>query len=199
MKILTVADTVVEALLTRQNRPPDLVDIDLIIGCGDLPPEYLASLREVYEVPLYYVLGNHDLRYHRAPPAGCSCIHRRLIVHDGLRLAGFSGSRWYNGNIHQYTEREMARYIRKMWFRLWRRGIDLLVTHAPPRHVGDAEDPCHRGFYAFNRLLIKRSPRYHIHGHIHRQFKTDAERLTLFGQTRVINSYGYHSFQIEPI
>lgn len=199
MKILTVADTVVENLLDKTHRPSHLADIELIIGCGDLPPEYLATLRDVYNVPLFYVLGNHDLRFDAAPPQGCSCIHRQLIVHNGIRIVGFSGSRWYNGSIHQYTEQEMAGFIRRMWFRLWRVGIDLLITHAPPRHVGDAEDPCHRGFRSFHRLLKSYSPRYQIHGHIHRHFNNDAERLIVFGSTRVINSYGYHSFEIESL
>ena len=199
MKILTVADTLVPSLLERDNRPAGLDDIDLILGCGDLPPEYLASLRSVFDVPLYYVLGNHDLRFDSAPPTGCSSLHRKLVVHNGVRIAGFSGSRWYNGNINQYTEKEMARYIRKLWFRLWRLGVDLVVTHAPPRHVGDAEDPCHRGFRAFRKLLNTYQPRYMVHGHIHKHFNAEAERLTMFGDTRVINSYGYSIIEIEPI
>lgn len=199
MKILTVSDVVTEKLLDRANPLPALDGIDLVIGCGDLPPEYLSSLRDIFDVPLYYVLGNHDLRYTAAPPVGCSNIHRRLVVHQGIRIAGFSGSRWYNGNINQYTEKEMSRYIRKMWFRLWRSGVDLVITHAPPRYVGDAEDPCHRGFRAFRQLLEKYKPRYMVHGHIHRTFNNDAERFTTFGKTQVINSYGYHTFEIGPL
>lgn len=199
MKILTVADTVVDQLLARDNLPSRLAGIDLIIACGDLPPEYLAALRSVHNVPLYYVLGNHDLRFDASPPAGCQCLHRQLVTHHGIRIAGFSGSRWYNGNINQYTEKEMTRFIRKMWFKLWRRGLDLVITHAPPRFVGDAEDPCHRGFRAYRQLLEKYRPRYMVHGHIHRLYDEDADRETLFGTTRVINSYGYHTFEIEPL
>jgi len=199
MKILTVADTVTDILLNRDKRAPQLAATDLIIGCGDLPPEYLAALRATYNVPLYYVLGNHDLRFDLSPPAGCRCIHRQLLVHHGLRIAGFSGSRWYNGNINQYTEQEMAGFIRRMWFRLWRLGVDLVVTHAPPRYVGDAEDPCHRGFRAYRQLLEKYRPRYLVHGHIHRTFNDDAERATVVGETQVINSYGYHVFEIDPL
>jgi uncharacterized protein len=199
MKILTVSDTITPQLLDRHNLPPEVAGIELIIGCGDLPPEYLALLRAIHNVPLYYVLGNHDLRFDTAPPKGCRCIHRQLVIHRQLRLAGFSGSRWYNGNINQYTEQQMARFIRRMWFPFWRKGVDLVVTHAPPRFLGDAEDPCHRGFRAFHRLLEKYRPRYLVHGHIHRDFNNDAERLTMFGPTRVINSYGYHTFEIEHV
>lgn len=199
MKILTVADTVIDRLLEKEGGAPFLPDIDLIISCGDLPPEYLSSLRARYDVPLYYVLGNHDLRYDIAPPVGCRSLHRRLIIHDDLRIAGLSGSRWYNGNINQYTEREMAVFIRKMWFQLWRHGVDLVVTHAPPRYINDAEDRCHRGFHVYRKLLDRYRPRYLIHGHIHRLFNDDAERITTFGTTQVINSYGYCTLEIQSI
>lgn len=196
MKILSVSDIVITTLLETNNGKPFLPGIDLIISCGDLPPEYLTALRGRYNVPLYYVLGNHDLRYATSPPVGCRCLHRQLIVHEGIRVAGFSGSRWYNGNINQYTERQMASFIRGMWFQLWRKGVDLVVTHAPPRYVNDAEDPCHKGFHAYHKLLQRHHPRYLIHGHIHRLFTTDTERITTFGTTRIINSYGYHTFKI---
>lgn len=199
MRILTVSDTVTDCLLDTTGGKPFLTGIDLIIACGDLPPEYLTSLRACYDVPLYYVLGNHDLRYDTAPPVGCSCIHRQLVVHNGLRIVGLSGSRWYNGNINQYTEREMAVFIRGMWFKLWRKGVDMVITHAPPRYIKDADDPCHKGFHAYRNLIKRYSPHFLIHGHIHKLFKDDAERLTMFGTTRVINSYGYYTFETWSI
>lgn len=199
MKILAVADTVIESLVNRTNRPADLATVDLIIGCGDLPPEYLAALRNSFEVPLYYILGNHDLRFGNSPPTGCANIHRRLITYRGLRIAGFSGSRWYNGNENQYTEEQMRSHIRHMWFSLWRKGVDLVVTHAPPRYINDLDDPCHKGFHAFRHLLTKYRPRLLLHGHIHAHFNDDAEREQRFGATRVINCYGYHTIEIDKI
>jgi Icc-related predicted phosphoesterase len=197
MKILTVADTVTDRLLETQAGKPFLPGIDLIIACGDLPPEYLTSLRARYDVPLLYVLGNHDLRYDTAPPVGCRNIDRRFILHNDIRILGFSGSRWYNGNINQYTEQEMTAFTRKMWFQLWRnRGVDLIITHAPPRYIKDAEDRCHRGFHAFRKLIDKYQPQYLIHGHIHTLFQNDNDRITMVGATRVINSYGYYTFEI---
>ncbi len=200
MKILTVADTVTDQLLETQSGQPFLPGIDLIIACGDLPPEYLTSLRARYDVPLLYVLGNHDLRYDSAPPVGCRSIDRRLILYNNIRILGFSGSRWYNGNINQYTEQEMTGFTRRMWFQLWRnRGVDLIITHAPPRYIKDAEDRCHRGFHAFRKLIDKYQPRYLIHGHIHTLFQNDNDRTTMVGATRVINSYGYYTFEIESV
>lgn len=197
MKILAVADRVTPALLEPVRGGPCFADIDLIVSCGDLAPEYLASLRSRFDLPLYYVLGNHDLRYGASPPRGCQCIDRRLVSSHGLRILGFSGSRWYNGNINQYTEKEMAGAIRRLRLQLWfAGGVDLMVTHAPPRRIHDAEDRCHKGFKAFRGLIDRYKPAYFIHGHIHTLFADESERIATVNTTRVINSYGYYILEI---
>jgi Icc-related predicted phosphoesterase len=197
MKILSVSDTVITNLLEPVGGGPAIAGIELILACGDLPPEYLSALRHRYDTPLLYVLGNHDLRYAESPPMGCVHIDRQIVTIGDIRITGFSGSRWYNGNINQYTEKQMARFIRQMRFSLWRsRGIDLVITHAPPRFIHDAEDPCHRGFRVFRQFIDKYQPLYFIHGHIHTLFDNDSERLTRVKSTSVINSYGCHVLEI---
>ena len=197
MKILCVADTVTQSLLELDNDKLAVEGIDLIIACGDLPPEYLTSLRNRYNVPLYYVLGNHDLRYQSSPPVGCFHIDRRIVHFSDLTFTGFSGSRWYNGGMNQYSEKEMTRFIQKMRFRFWRKkGFDIVVTHAPPRFIHDAEDPCHRGFRIFRWLIDKYKPRYFLHGHIHTLFEDDSERITSINSTSIINCYGYYVLEI---
>lgn len=197
MKILTVSDVVIQELLELVDGGPAIDGIELILACGDLPPEYLSSLRHRYDTPLLYVLGNHDLRYGESPPGGCVHIDRKIVTVGDITITGFSGSRWYNGNINQYTEKQMARFIRNMRFSLWRqKNIDLVMTHAPPRFINDAEDPCHRGFRIFRWFIDKYSPRYFIHGHIHALFEDDTKRVTKINTTSVINCYGYHVLEI---
>ncbi len=197
MKILSVSDKVSSELLETTRGGPFINDIDLIISCGDLAPEFLTSLKHRYDVPLIYVLGNHDLRYKTSPPSGCRCIDQQLITFQDLRIIGFSGSRWYNGGINQFTEKEMARTLGRMRFSLWRHGApDIVVTHTPPRHINDAEDRCHRGFKSFRKVINKYSPSYFIHGHIHRLFEDDSERITTVNSTQVINSYGFYVLDI---
>jgi Icc-related predicted phosphoesterase len=197
MKILSVADTVVPELLDKARGGPAIDGVELVLSCGDLPPEYLASLRHRYDAPLYYVLGNHDLRYQSAPPVGCRALDRRVMTVGNTRLIGFSGSRWYNGSINQYTEEQMTSFIGRMRFSIWRhRGIDLVLTHAPPRFIHDLEDPCHRGFRVFRRFIDKYQPRFFIHGHVHAHFDTDEQRMTRINSTTVINSYGYIVLEI---
>ncbi|MBW2591322.1 MAG: hypothetical protein JRD71_11575 [Deltaproteobacteria bacterium] len=72
-----------------------------------------------------------------------------------------------------------------------------MFTHAPPRHIHDAKDPCHKGFECFRRLIDKYQPGYFIHGHIHKIFSDDSERLTVVNSTKVVNTYGYYILEIE--
>jgi Icc-related predicted phosphoesterase len=193
MRILVVADTVVRGLSADTFNPELTQGVDLILSCGDLPPEYLTFLTEKTGLPLYYIKGNHDIRYRQTPPGGCLHIHRKIVSYNGIRLLGLGGSRWYNGGMNQYSEPQMKKYIRLLWFSLLKkRGVDILLTHAPPRWIGDAEDLCHRGFKCFRTLLEKYQPLYMVHGHIHRLFEDDTQRKSSFGVTQVINCYGYY-------
>ncbi len=197
MKILSVADTVVKDLLETTGGGPAISGIELLLSCGDLPPEYLTALRNRYDVPLLYVLGNHDIRYGTSPPVGCTPIDRRIVHVGKTKILGFSGSRWYNGSINQYTEEQMAGFINRLRFALWRsRSVDLVVTHASPRFIHDAEDLCHRGFRSFRRFIDKYQPRHFLHGHIHAHFASEEERITRLNSTLIINCYGYHVLEI---
>ena len=185
--------------LTGQFDKTPFEGTDLILSCGDLPPEYLSGIARRLDVPLFYVRGNHDIRYRTTPPIGCTNLHLRFIRHNGIRFVGFEGSRWYNGGPIQYREAEMRRFSQQMWPKLlWNRGVDLIVTHTPPRYIHDAEDRCHRGFKTFRKLMTKYQPYYLIHGHIHRSFTHAAERMTRLGRTQIVNTYGYYQFDIEP-
>lgn len=197
MRILIVSDIVVPELSGRFDLDP-FKDVALAISCGDLPPEYLVGIHHRLNVPLYFVRGNHDIRYQGAPPVGCVDIHRRWILFDGLRIMGLEGSRWYNGGPIQYRESQMRRMIWRMTPTLWvKGGVDLVVTHAPPRHVHDAEDLCHRGFKSYLKLIDRFRPRYFIHGHIHAHFTDATQRVTRIGTTQVINAVGYHLMGIH--
>ncbi|MGA8180320.1 MAG: metallophosphoesterase [Desulfobacterales bacterium] len=197
MRILSVSDFVISDLYDNfeVERFPK---IDLILSCGDLPPEYLSNLCTSFNAPLYYVRGNHDIRYDSKPPGGCIDLNTRVIQFQGIKMLGLEGSRWYSGGPHQYTEKEMWKTIRslrpKIW---WQKGIDIIITHAPPRYIHDAEDLCHRGFKSFRWLIDHYCPNYFIHGHIHVEFSDPSERITKINKTKVVNTYGYYLFEIN--
>ena len=196
MRVLTVSDTVVHALY--EDFSPELVSgVELILACGDLPPEYLSFLRDRVDAPLYYVQGNHDIRYRESPPMGCIDANRRLLRVGDYRLLGLSGSRWYNGGINQYHESEMKKIIRGLWLQLrLAGGVDIVISHAPPRHVGDREDPCHKGFACYRTLIRKYAPQWFVHGHIHARFTDKNERITRLHSTKVLNTCGYVIFEL---
>jgi Icc-related predicted phosphoesterase len=93
----------------------------------------------------------------------------------------------------------MRDMVRKLRFKIWWHGKpDVIITHAPPRQIHDAEDECHRGFKVFQWMIEHYRPRYFIHGHIHTQFNDPSDRITIVNQTKVVNSYGYWIFEINP-
>ena len=96
MRILSVSDVVISNLYDNfeVGRFPK---IDLILSCGDLPPEYLSNLCTSFNAPLYYVRGNHDIRYDLNLPGGCINLNAKIIQLQGIKMLGLEGSRWYNG------------------------------------------------------------------------------------------------------
>ena len=215
--VLAVSDEVDDTLLA------DVAAVRaarLIVACGDLPFDYLGYLMNALDVPLVFVPGNHDpdvsgYRTSRAGltlqaglparspwPAGAVSAERAVVDVAGLRLAGLGGCRRYSEGPNQYTPRQQARRARSLARRArWRqirdgRGVDVLLTHAPPRGVGDREDRPHQGFEALNRLTERLQPPLLLHGHIHPdEIPARAHQL---GRTVVRNVVGRHLLDIEP-
>ncbi len=189
MKLLAISDTE-SKFLWDYYQPGRLDDYDLILACGDLDAQYLSFLVTMACCPLLYVPGNHDGDYDRRPPEGCDCVDGRLVTVGGLRILGLGGSIRYSGGPHQYTEREMALRIRRLRLRLLQAGgVDIVLTHAPPLGLGDAEDAAHRGFACFLDLIDRYGPRYFIHGHVHRNYGYNVPRALTRGETTVLNAY----------
>lgn len=196
MKILLVSDE--ESPYYWDYYTPGRLDgIDLILSCGDLKAEYLSFLVTMGRAPLLYVRGNHDGGYDRRPPEGCECVEDRIVTAKGLRILGLGGSPCYNGGPCQYTERQMERRIRKLALRLHRSGgVDLVLTHAPVRGYGDADDPAHRGFEAFLPLLDKYRPQYLVHGHVHMSYGANIPRTCRYADTTLVNACGYYVLEL---
>ena len=187
MKILALADEECDSLW-EYYRPGKLNDYDLILSCGDLNSSYLTFLVTMGRAPLLYVHGNHDSGYSHRPPEGCDCIDDRLIFWNGLRILGLGGCRRYHPGAHQYTDREMARRIRRLIPKiLIAGGVDIVLTHAPPLGVGDGEDLPHMGFEPLLTFIGRYQPRYLLHGHVHLRYGTGTGRVIPLGSTQVIN------------
>jgi len=213
MKILAISDQVVEHLYSPAVRER-FCGVNLVIGCGDLPPYYIEYIVSMLNVPVLQVPGNHDgptFPLHEDDPdrkivsrLGRGNIDGRIVWERGILVAGLGGSMRYRPGVHQYSEREMRLRILKLAPRLWMnrlregRFLDILVTHAPPRGVHDAQDPPHVGFSAFNRFIARFRPRYVLHGHSH-VWRRDTVTATQVGATSVLNVCPFRLLEVKPL
>ena len=196
MKILTISDEECPALWDYYI-PGRLDGYDLIIACGDLNAKYLSFLVTMARVPVLYVHGNHDVNYDQVPPEGCDCIDDHIVVYNGIRILGLGGCRRYHRGPHQYSEAEMRRRIRRLWWKLKKLGgVDIVVTHAAPEGLGDAEDRAHWGFAALRELLDQYRPKVLVHGHVHTSYGHDIPREIEYNGSRIINACERYVFEI---
>ncbi|MET0134131.1 MAG: metallophosphoesterase [Kibdelosporangium sp.] len=215
-RVLTVSDEIVETLWTDQVHRHS---VDLVLAAGDLPFDYLEYLANALDRPCVLVPGNHDVDlggYHRSRglwlrggfptrwpgPQGWVDSDGRVVDAAGLRIAGLGGSIRYGTGPNQWTERQQARRASALArtarrrYRRDGRGVDVLLTHSPPRGVGDREDAPHRGFDCLHDAVRRMRPTMLLHGHIH----PHGERLTeqRLDTTRVVNTVGYKILDITP-
>ena len=209
MKILALSDQVVDRLY-------DLIptghfrDIDLIVGCGDLPYEYLEHMVSALNLDLLYVPGNHDPAY--SPAQGKTFVHGgtnldlKVIRLQGMLLAGFGGSIRYRPDApNQYSQTDAYLRAASLTPRLllnrarYGRTLDVLITHSPPLGIHDDDSAAHRGLSAINWLISWARPRFHLHGHMHdlrRNLTPDRAHL---GSTSILNVFPYRVVEISDV
>jgi predicted phosphodiesterase len=215
VRVLAVSDEVDEVLRADASVAGGA---ELIVSCGDLPFDYLGELITHLDAPLVFVPGNHDpdvsgYRTSRAGlnlrggmpvtppwPPGAVNADGRVVDVAGLRIAGLGGSRRYRPGPNQYSDRQQARRARGLARRAtWRRmrdgrRVDVLITHAPPRGLGDLDDAPHQGFSALPALVRRLRPALLLHGHIHPYGTATPDRH--LGDTVVRNVVGRHLFDV---
>lgn len=207
VKILSLSDQVLDSVYSP-SAAQRFANVDLVLGCGDLPYYYLEYLVDLLGKPVFFVRGNHanEVEYsskgNRTQPRGALDLHRKVLLFQGMLIVGFEGSLRYRPGPFQYTQGEMWNMVlaivpRLVWNRLvYGRALDVLVTHAPPWGIHDRPDLAHQGFKAIRWLLKVFRPPYHFHGHIHIYSDSTTVR-TRFEDTWVINSYGYRETEMD--
>lgn len=168
IRLLAVSDEPDPSLESAATRA-ELGPIDLVVGAGDLQPDYLSFVTDAFGAPLRYVRGNHDVG------AAWDAAERgflpdplpeaRLVTDAGLALIGFSGSPIYSRRGHEVPASRMwMRAVLGAWRARGRRPV-LVISHAPARGINDDNDPAHRGFTAFRWLVDRLAPPLWLHGH----------------------------------
>lgn len=213
VRVLVVADEIspmIHDAGVRKMQP------DLVLGAGDLPWDYLEFLSSMLDVPVAFVPGNHDpaveapmsglkgwLTGNGLPegdprPLGCINVDESIVDVGGLRIAGLGGSIRYNDGPNQYTDDEFTKRARRLLKMVSKRGggIDVLLTHSPPRDLGDEDDAPHRGFTALHEVIERLAPTWHLHGHIHPFGQPQPDRT--IGRTTIRNVVPYRLMDIEP-
>jgi Icc-related predicted phosphoesterase len=207
VKILAVSDEVVERLYSLCHNG-HFSDIELIIGCGDLPYPYLENLVTLLNVPLLYVPGNHDPTHNphdvRTCAEGGLNLDLRLTRFKKFLVGGFGGSiRYRPDGTNQHTQTDA--YLRA--FRLiprlllnrinYGRSLDVLITHSPPFGIHDDDTQAHQGLKAINWLIGVSRPRYLFHGHTHFQRHNLSPSETVQGLTKIINVFPYRIIEVS--
>ena len=201
MNILVVSD-MVDPRLDSLEVARRFSSASLLLSCGDLPYAYLEYIVSMLNCPMFFVRGNHDPRtagppaYQLLAPQGGQDLHRRVVNHNGLLLAGVEGSLRYREGDFQYTQEEMWLHVYGLLPYLlynkarYGRYLDIFISHAPPQGIHDLPDPAHQGLWAFRWLVERFQPALFFHGHVHK-YQHSAPCETTLGRCRVINVYGY--------
>jgi Icc-related predicted phosphoesterase len=206
-KVLALSDQVVERIYTLASNE-HFKDVDLILGCGDLPYTYLEYLVSILNIPLYYVPGNHDPAYtsdHRLSYAeGGSNLDMKTALVDGLLLAGLGGSvRYHPDGINQYTQGQAFFRAYRLLLRLlinqilFGRKLDVLISHSPPFTIHDDDSQAHQGLKALNFLIRTVQPRYMFHGHTHFFRHNLEDCVTQVGGTIIMNIFPYKVVELK--
>ena len=221
LRVLCISDKI-DPLIYSSNVKKRFGNIDLILSAGDLELNYYGFIVSSLNKPLLFVFGNHNLKsLHNYRKNTSNTVSKNIEAFQtiqksygsiyigdkvknikSLLIAGLGGSKIYNGGANQYSELGMFFKILKLLPVLFYnrtfhgRWLDILLTHTPPKDIGDREDKCHEGFKiyrTFNKLF---KPKYHLHGHIH-LYDINAPREIQFINTKIINIYEHYILEIE--
>jgi uncharacterized protein len=200
VRILAVSDEVDKALENQVNRDA-LGRIDLIVGCGDLDPAYLAMVGDAFRVPLLYVRGNHDRganwqAHVRFLPEPLPDGHTETAA--GIEFIGLS---WPGRRAGHADHDELAAWRQVLGTGVratFNGGPRLVISHAPPLEAGDdPADPYHRGFRAYRWLAMRLRPTLWLHGHT--TVATSQSLTTQLGPTTIVNVTGAALIDLVPL
>ncbi len=189
MRLVCVADT----HLYERGLPP-LPDGDVLIHAGDMLQHgtmaelqhAAAWLRAQPHAHKLVIAGNHDWCLQRTPGPARALLEGAGVVYlqdsaatlEGLRVWG---TPWQPEFFDWAFNLPRGEALAAKWA-LVPAGIDVLVTHGPPRGYGDRVGRGHEGCDDLRAALDRIEPALHVFGHIH-----EDGGLWRCGQTTIAN------------
>jgi predicted phosphodiesterase len=172
MRIVLISDT------HSRHREYDLPDGDLLLVAGDVTKrgtreqilafdEWLGTLPHRHRV---VIAGNHDFALEQVPGARGWITNATYLQDEEVTVGGLRiwGSPWQPRFFDWAFNLDRGAPLRAMWRRI-PTGVDVLVTHGPPRGILD------RTFRGDDvgcddlrdEVLDRVRPKLHVFGHIH--------------------------------
>ncbi len=185
LKIVCISDS------HGQHRDLQIPDGDILIHAGDLTnfgeiemlKDFNAMLGDLPHRHKIVIAGNHDSCCEFEPEKCRAILSHGIYLQDELlEIEGLKiyGSPWQPNHFDMAFNLQRGREIRKKWLQI-PRGVDVLVTHGPPRGHGD--DLGYGNLTGCEDLLDVVSllrPKYHIFGHVHGGYGLSKNAYTTF-------------------
>jgi len=187
MKLVCISDP-----HSLHHRIPDIPDGDVLIHAGDcLGQDTLENIEELNEwlgtLPhrrKIVIAGNHDWAFQETPELARQALTNAIYLEDsGAEIEGirFWGSPWTPTFMDWAFMLERGQQLHKKW-QLIPGDTDVLITHGPPKGIGDEAN---LGFKCQNVGCIdlldriqQLSLKAHIFGHIHEGYGEYQKGLT---------------------
>lgn len=160
---------------------PEVPEGDVLIHAGDcLGQGTLANVEDLNEwlgtLPHRYKLviaGNHDRAFQDTPGAARACLTNAVYLEDnGVEIEGmrFWGSPWTPTFQDWHFMLDRGQPLREQWQRI-PETTDVLITHGPPRRIGDeiaVRGKCQNvGCLDLLERVGQLNLTAHVFGHIH--------------------------------
>jgi len=195
MKLIAISDT------HGLHRSLEIPDGDVLIHAGDLTRhgtledvqefnDFLGALPHPHKI---IIAGNHDFCFEKDRKAceeiltNCIYLQDEEVIIDGVK---FYGSPWQHWFYDWAFNKQRGCEIRAKW-ELIPEFTDVLITHGPPRGIGDLTfQEEHAGCEDLLEIVARIKPGVHIYGHIHEGYgKTSSETTTFINASSYNHNY----------
>ena len=128
--------------------------------------------------PVFYVMGNDDWVDLNPSVPDIQSVHGKRVPFGDFNIVGYQYTLPFMGGINEKPEHEMKDDLEEL-----EKLVDqstVLVTHGPVHGVLDTVTlGGHVGSTSLSDLVNRRSPRAHIHGHIHYWFGREGRHFNV--------------------